>query len=310
MMAVRLLEMRRVLKPEGSIYLHCDPFASHYLKQLLDVIFGARNNRKEVVWCFERPSGFKTQAKNWLRRHELLLYYVKGKKWTFNKQYEPYEESYVQLFNREDEDGKYWLRAGEKRRLGRGYGITDVWTDINSLQTPAYSKKESTGYPTQKPLALLERIIQASSNEGDWILDPFCGCATACVAAEALGRKWVGIDISPKAAELVNTRLQQSMGTLFHHRLVTARTDIPRRTDIAAPKNYRQNKHILFGQQEGVCNGCKMDFPFKIFEVDHIIPQARGGADHLENLQLLCPHCNRVKGDRSQEYLISQLSAV
>ena len=102
------------------------------------------------------------------------------------------------------------------------------------------SGRERVGYPTQKPLALLERIIKASSNEGDLVLDPFCGCATACVAAEQLGRRWAGIDISSKAVELVNVRLKQAMGDLFHDRLVTVRTDIPRRTDVDAPRNYRR----------------------------------------------------------------------
>ena len=97
-------------------------------------------------------------------------------------------------------------------------------------------------------------------------------CAITCVAADKLGRKWVGIDISPKAVELVNMRLQQSMDSLFHHGYVTARTDIPHRTDIEAPIPYRQNKHVLFGQQEGLCNGCRGDFPFKLFEVDHRCP--------------------------------------
>ncbi len=142
------------------------------------------------------------------------------------------------------------------------------------------------------------------------VLDPFCGCATACVAADNLGRQWVGIDISPKAVELVNIRLQQTMGSLFHHGYVTARTDIPRRTDIDAPINYRQNKHTLFGRQEGLCNGCKGDFPFKLFEVDHIVPQSRGGTDHLDNLQLLCSSCNRIKGNRPQEYLVARLAEI
>ena len=102
-------------------------------------------------------------------------------------------------------------------------------------------------------------------------------------------------------------RLQDFMGSLFHDRLVTARTDIPRRTDIDAPIPYRQNKHVLFGMQEGRCNGCRTEFPFRMFEVDHLIPQSRGGTDHIDNLQLLCAHCNRTKGDRGQEFLIARL---
>ena len=185
-----------------------------------------------------------------------------------------------------------------------GLPLQDSWTDISPIASQA---KERIGYPTQKPLALLERIIKASSNEDDVALDPFCGCATACVAAENLGRRWIGIDISPKAVELVNMRLQQTMGELFHNRLVTARTDIPRRTDIAAPRPYRQNKHVLFGQQEGRSQGCRSAFEFRHLEVDHIIPQSGGGTDHIENLKLLCAHCNRVKGDWAQEYLIARL---
>ena len=183
-----------------------------------------------------------------------------------------------------------------------GVPLQDLWDDI-----PPVLGNERIGYPTQKPLALLERIVKASSNEGDIVLDPFCGCATACVAADKLGRRWIGIDISPKAVELVNMRLQQSMGDLFHNRLVTARTDFPRRTDIDAPVPYRQNKHVLFGQQEGRCNGCRSEFPFRVLEVDHIIPRGGGGQDNIENLQLLCAHCNRVKGDRPQEYLVARL---
>ena len=102
--------------------------------------------------------------------------------------------------------------------------------------------------------------------------------------------------MSPKAVELVNMRLRQTMGSLFHHGYVTARTDIPKRTDIDAPIHYRKNKNILFGQQEGLCAGCRGFFPFKLYDVDHVVPQSRGGTDHLDNLQLLCSHCNRIKG--------------
>ena len=145
------------------------------------------------------------------------------------------------------------------------------------------------------------------------VLDPFCGCATACVAAEKLGRQWVGIDLSPVAYTLVQERLAREVqvGSEESPRLtgwkVTHRTDMPRRTDIDTPIHYRKNKHVLFGKQEGRCGGCRMDFPFKIFEVDHMIPRSRGGADHFDNLQLLCSHCNRIKGDREQSYLMARL---
>ena len=193
-----------------------------------------------------------------------------------------------------------------KRYLDASLGQvpSNNWIDIPPVNSQA---KERTGYPTQKPLALLERVILASSNAGDVVLDPFCGCATACVAAEKLGRKWVGIDISEKAVELVNMRLREFMGDLFHSRLVTARTDIPRRTDIEAPIPYRKQKHVLFGRQEGQCAGCKIEFLFKIMEVDHVVPRSRGGTDHPENLQLLCPNCNRIKGDREMAYLVARL---
>ena len=182
--------------------------------------------------------------------------------------------------------------------------MRDVW-ELSYLNANA---RERIGYPTQKPLSLLNRVIEASSAPGDVVLDPFCGCATACVAADNLQREWVGIDISPKAVELVHMRLRDALGELYHAGMVTARTDIPQRTDIEAPINYRQNRHVLFGEQEGKCNGCQMEFPFKMFEVDHQVPRSRGGTDHKSNLQLLCSPCNRIKGDRPMEYLMARLA--
>ncbi len=350
MMAVRLMEMRRVLKETGSIYLHCDPTASHYLKLLMDAVFGSGRFQNHITW---RRTTAHSDSIRYGSNADHLLFYAKGEVWTWTSQYQDYDEKYKARFRFKDPDGRAWSddnltakglsgggyeyeykgaislwrvpletmqrldaegrlhftsRGGIRRKRYldemKGRSVQALWDDIDPINSQA---KERTGYPTQKPLALLERIIRASSNEGDWVLDPFAGCATACVAAENLGRKWVGIDLSAKAVELVNMRLQQTMGGLFHNRLVTARTDIPRRTDISAPKNYRQNKHVLFGQQEGLCNGCKMMFPFKVFEVDHRVPQSRGGTDHLENLQLLCSSCNRIKGDRPQEYLVARL---
>ena len=357
MMAVRLLEMRRVLKDTGSIYLHCDPTAGHYLKLLMDSIYGDRNFRSEIIWKRTTAHNDGAQGRRQHGRvHDVLFFYTKSDQWTWNTIYTDYEPEYVARFSLIEPETnrrytldnltgpggaskgnpqyavmgitRYWRYSEERMQqliaAGRivqsrpgavprykryldempGLPLQDSWADIAPINSQA---KERIGYPTQKPLALLERIIKASSNEGDVVLDPFCGCATACVAADNLGRRWIGIDISSKAVELVNMRLQQSMGDLFHNRLVTARTDIPVRTDIDAPVPYRQNKHVLFGQQEGRCNGCRTDFPFRVFEVDHVIPQRSGGQDNIENLQLLCAHCNRVKGDRPQEYLVARL---
>ncbi len=173
--------------------------------------------------------------------------------------------------------------------------------------------KERIGYPTQKPLALLDRIVEASNNAGDVVLDPFCGCATACVSAHALGRLWAGIDINPKAAELMVYRLRQDrkgqqVEWMTHAEHVIPRTDTPKRTDVGKLPSYKTRKHTLYGQQEGRCNGCGHRFPFQDFTVDHIVPKSKGGTDHLENLQLLCNHCNSVKGTLDQAAFTAKLN--
>ena len=202
MMAIRLVELHRVLKPTGSLYLHCDPTASHYLKLLLDMIFGAKQFRNEMIWIYSRMAA-KGQ-KQLSRCHDVIFWYSKSQSWVFNVDEIrlPYSE-------------KSKARAGYKKtNLGGGSPKSQI-CELNELgkfpedwiQIPFIRGKEYLGYPTQKPLTLLERILQASSNPGDVVLDPFCGCGTAIHAAYKLERIWVGIDITPLATTLIKSRL-------------------------------------------------------------------------------------------------------
>ena len=301
MMGIRLLEMRRVLKPTGSIYLHCDPTASHYLKMLMDVVFTLTQFRNEIVWHYANKLG--TGGRVFDRQHDILLWYS-GDGHTFNVEREPVKLAKPQPITQKVGGRRVWLRdeMGKRRyRVSKTKRVGDTW--IIPIVNPM--AKERIGYPTQKPLALLERIIKASSNEGDVVLDPFCGCATALVAADRLNRQWVGIDLSPMAATLVLRRLRADRGPLFDD--VLHRMDIPQRTDLGDLPSYRSHKHVLYGKQEGICAGCQVLFAFRNFTIDHIIPRRRGGTDHLDNLQLLCGACNSMKGTDSQEAFIARL---
>ena len=201
-MAIRLVEIHRILKPTGSLYLHCDHTANGYLRQLLDGVFGKDNFRNEIVWCYTGPSN----TKRWFpRKHDTLFFYTKGESWTFNA--ESVRISYKQLNTQH--------RAGSGVTSGIGGKLTtesvedyreqgkvpeDYWLEDRDGMTPVGRRaKERTGYPTQKPIALAERIIQASTNPGDVVLDCFAGCAYAAVAAEKLGRQWVACDINLRA---------------------------------------------------------------------------------------------------------------
>lgn len=376
-MAIRIMEMRRLLKPTGSIYLHCDPNASHYLKLLMDSVFGKANFRNEIIWK-------RTSAHNRARRfgpvHDVVLFYSAADRYQWNNIHQPYDDDYIARHYRH-KDGKGRLyrlsdmtgsgtRAGSSGLPWRGYDPTtagrhwwlppdsslpewferpagysemnvqqcldileeqglvhwpkkgavpsfirylsvmsgvpaqDVITDVDPVSAGG---RERLGYPTQKPMELLQRIIKASSNEGNIVLDPFCGCATACIAAEKLGRQWAGIDISAKAADLIKLRMEREIGLLYQG---SHRTDIPKRTDIGKvlPYNDAKNKKYLYGEQGGFCNGCEHHFQLRNLTVDHIIPRSKGGTDHVSNLQLLCGNCNSIKGDRSHERLIACLT--
>ena len=348
MMAVRVFEMRRLLQETGSIYLHGDSTASHYLKLLMDAVFGSAHYRNEISWRRSNPKSLSTV--NFPNCRDIILRYSKSGGCTFNKVFGKHDPEYVRkAYKHTDPDGRRYrllpLLNPNDDRPNLTYeflGITRVWrwtrermeqayrdgivVQLKSGSVPQYKKyldeskgrtvtndwgdieqaagNEATGYPTQKPIALLDRIIKVSSNPGDVVLDPFAGCATACVSAESLSRQWIGIDLSPTAATLVKTRLKEAFKLFYdiHHR-----TDIPRRTDLGTIPNYRTHKHQLFGKQEGRCGGCRVAFPFRNFTVDHIIPKSQGGSGHFYNLQLLCGACNSVKGDRPHAYLIATL---
>ena len=296
-MAARLLEMKRILKNTGSIYLHCDSTMSHYLKLVMDAIFGKQNFRNEIVWHYYNVAS--TSRKFIGRKHDTILFFAKSDATSFN--WNSMREPYSSDSNWVKASGSYGdsrYSPNEKGKL-----MHDVWR-IPTINNMA---KERTGYPTQKPLALLEHIIKASSNKDEVVFDPFCGCATTLVAADRLQREWIGIDISEKAAELVVERIKVDQG-LFAE--IIARTDIPKRTYLGDIPRYNapENKTRLYGEQEGYCSACGVHFEMRNLEVDHIIAENVGGTDHIGNLQLLCGNCNRIKGDRGQEYLISRLN--
>ncbi len=209
-MKLRIKEIFRVLKITGSFYLHCDASGIFDLKPLCDEIFGKNNFRREIIWNVGSVSVFKSQVKGLVRQHDNILYYTKSDDFTFNKIYVPYKRDYItKMFRYKDEDGRlYRKRRGGKQYLDErpGNSVGDVWNDIYSYQTRTRSK-EYLGYPTQKPLKLLERIILASSHEGDIIADFFCGAGTTLVAAKKHNRKWIGTDNNPKAIELCKIRL-------------------------------------------------------------------------------------------------------
>lgn len=209
MMTIRLLECHRVLKPSGAMFLHCDPTASHYLKLVLDQVFGPGNFQNEIIWHYR---GGGVSPHRFARRHDTILFYTKGSGWTFN--IDPIREPYS-LDTLE--------RTRYKARSFRGDKVYDVWEpnplgkhpdDVWDMQPIMPSSKERLSYPTQKPLALLERIILAASNERDVILDPFCGCGTAIVAAEKLNRRWIGIDITHLAITVMKKRLRESFPSI------------------------------------------------------------------------------------------------
>jgi site-specific DNA-methyltransferase (adenine-specific) len=290
MMAVRLIELHRVLKPTGSLYLHCDPTASHYLKVLLDSVFGPESFTNEIIWKRTTPKGlaFSRFASN----SDSLLFYRKGAKFTWNPRYAAYTDEYLQRYNMKDEKTERRFQATsllnpnqnrpnltyefgghlrvwrwtkermlqaetegriyhppnggvprEKRYLDEqeGVPVSSVWTDIPAINAVA---QERLGYPTQKPLALMERIISASSNPGDVVLDPFCGCGTTVHAAQKLKRQWIGIDITHLAIALIEHRLKAAFPRIKYE-VHGVPKDLAGARDLAARDKHEFQKWIV-----------------------------------------------------------------
>ena len=301
-MAVRLLEMHRILKPTGSIYLHCDPTMSHYLKLMMDAIFGRKNFQNEIIWCYGGRGMSKTRFQ---RKHDVILFYGKSGNMFFNTEgaSRPVDKKYVARYNKVDDKGRRYARVKNRDGTYSNIYLNDVvmedWWEI-----PYVRGDEVLDYPTQKPEALLERIIKSSTREGDIVFDPFCGCATTLAVADALRRDWIGIDISPVATKLIKKRIKKQQGLWLK---IVSRDDITQRTDLGRLPPPKSHKNKLYGEQEGKCKGCNDWSRMEGFHVDHIIARAKGGTDHIDNLQLLCGPCNSKKGDRGMEYLIQQL---
>ena len=382
-LGVRLLEMHRILRDDGSLYLHIDHTAHAWTKALLDAIFGRSNFRNEIVWRRNESGakGSQHDAGSWGSNVDYLLFYTKSNQVVFEPRIiRDFDEQEIKRrYPKIDENGERYhtkLTAWRQPSMGERpnlcyefYGIAppfpsgwrlsrermeeeyakgnivvldgklerrsylkdylgvspgNLWTDTELLL--GANSLERTGYPTQKPLALYERIIQASSNRGDMVLDPFAGCATTCVAAERLGRQWVGMDIWDRAHEVVLSRLEQENLAVRDKeqkerrwRLtfadITYTTNGPKRTDDGVPATLvlrtptgkptrypppRKQHDRLLIDIGSFCQGCGRDYTFdpRVLEVDHIRPKSDGGSDAYDNLTLLCPPCNREKRDR------------
>ncbi|MBI5285110.1 MAG: restriction endonuclease [Chloroflexi bacterium] len=343
MMAVRLIEMHRVLKSTGSIFLHCDPTASHYLKVLMDSIFGPANFVNEIIWKRQTAHNDIGQgAKHLGRLHDSILLYSKSDAHTWNQQYQVYDEDYADKFYRHVEPGsgrryqlsdttapggadpakrnphyeflgvtRYWrfsesrmkelyaegrivqTKPGtvprQKRYLDEmpGVSLQSVWTDILPLQAQA---RERLGYPTQKPLDLLERIVKLGSNPGDIVLDPFCGCGTALHAAQKLGRKWIGIDITNLAINLIRHRMEDAFPELKDRITVIGEpVDLPGAQQLADRDKYQFQWWALDrigaspaggDKKKGMDRGIDGVIPFMEGSMDRrrVIVSVKGGA--------------------------------
>ena len=378
-MAIRLLELRRVLMRSGSIYLHCDPHASHYLKASMDAVFGKGNFKNEIIW---KRMGSHGGAKSWGAIHDTLLFYAGGRRHHWNRILQAHPPEYWEEYYRyKDERGRYQLatltaegfREGHLSGEWRGFNPGDserhwavphnllqrAYPDRNDLRTistqeqlelldeaglvhwPARGKvprhkryadtavgvpqqdvittirqvgirsRERTGWPTQKPLELLELLIASSSYPGDIVLDPFCGSATTCVVAENLGRRWIGIEAELQAETVLLGRLGRETRQRAEGWTPAVRFDVPERserrrrpTDIAPV----ELKKSLYARQQARCIACELQFELQNLFIDHIQADSRMSVYEIDaNIQLLCSNCSALKGHANMDRLRLQL---
>lgn len=297
-MGVRILEMYRVLKPTGSIYLHCDYEANSYIRLIMDMVFGRDNMRNEIVWGYEKP---RSASKKFRANHDTIYFYTKTDHKKFTPQRVPnLKGEFVMRKPFKRPDGSVWMPKEPGKQAG------SWWYDIPS-QATAMTDKQWLGYPTQKPVKLLERIIESSSDESDIVFDPFAGCATAIDAAYNLNRRWIACDSSYMSVILLRLRLEGPglLGKRYPYRFTE--TNAPIRDDINEQIDYsyeglakRVNVRKLYGaeiytRQDGKCAICKRRINFKDGDIDHIVPPADGGTNDIDNLQFISTEEHRKK---------------
>ena len=318
-MAIRLIEMRRILKPTGTLYLHCDPKMSHYIKLLMDAILGVNQYRNEIIWYYR---GAGTPKKDFARRHDVIFRYSgQAEKMFFNPEpaRQAYAETTIARFKHYIGNVRDGIDYGPQQLNKSGKYPDDVIADIQPIAPSSNDRL----YPTQKPKELLKRLVATSSRKGDLVFDPFCGGGTTLVAAEELERQWAGVDIEPTAPVFIKKMLQNKADeksdlvkkVYLRDLFVIHKKSPPKRTDKDAPTRSKNIKQVLYKRQGGRCAGpCGKNkegriLDLDLFEVDHIIPRSKGGADIDDNLQLLCPTCNRRKGSKTMRWLQQLMAA-
>ena len=377
-LTIRLLELQRILKPSGSIYLHCRADSSHCIKALMDTIFGREQFRNDIAFGRYGRTVRSGGNKRWKWAHDKILFYAGPRTYTWHSVLQPHPAEYFNSFPYEDDRGKYQTLAlahrgsmdddrgaawqgynprnserhwqvplGVLRQLYPGRNDLDSLTAPEKLELletagmvewpkipgnpPRYKKyedetvghrqsdivatirnvdqksQEGTGWPAQVPEELLEIIVSASTDEGDIVLDPFAGSGTACVVADRLKRRWVGIEAAPQGFEILDSRLRRElkrryplMPPIITHPNTPRRTDIEEMPDLMSA---REARRTLYDRQSGRCNGCEHELPFHVLTLD-LVDKAQ--ATDIEDLQLLCHFCRLLRGAKSMDYLTAQ----